>query len=233
MQFSKYFFDNMVAPNLSELKNPVLPDLGDYRKHRWLNALILRLTIFPSLTDPLRSHLKGFFRRTEAAIEEYEAARAALADYVGGAPEVLTRYWNALNHFEYCISQAHQSLFILRRMTKTDYFSKGDGSVPQKLNAVYNLSHHLEKLVEQGKSDQETGIAIWLTNDGITTTTDSLTYAEIAEVVEGLTDAAILLHDKMEQMTSSVFNFPSYKEEGQPDTKIVAEVTPPSKEPDV
>jgi hypothetical protein len=228
LKFSSWFFDNKVAPELSKLKDPSIPDLSEYLKYGWLNALILRTTLKMTLSDQGRSNLVNFMRRTEASIEEYEAARAALNDYLAGPREVLTRYWRALNRFEYCISQAHQALFILRRMLKKNFFEKGDGSVEQRLSAVYNISHHLEKITEQGELDGQTGTVIWLTNDGLVTATDSLTFAEIAEVVEGLAKAAITLDDAMESRITSVIKTPSSREEDQPATEILVKVEPPA-----
>jgi len=72
-----------------------------------------------------------------------------------------------------------QGLDLGRRAIDTDLFSKGDGSVFERLNWLYNKGRHFDP---QGLPTGDLH-ALWITNDGLRAREHAVTFEEMRDAL--------------------------------------------------
>lgn len=126
------------------------------------------------------------------AFVEFEFARLALLDYVGGDKKRFTVYFRALHHFEIAVSLVYQSYDLLRQFTGEDLFDQNDRSPLDRLNSIYNFGRH----IRNERIPQYHLHAVWLSNNEIHVSTDSdggtdsISYFELAQLIKEMGDFA-------------------------------------------
>jgi hypothetical protein len=194
--FSSAFLNTYVAPRITEVGNPSPPDL-----HMLRTPLVHSFALITALgvrnpKEPVRATLVHLFRRTEGAIGAYEDARASLADFTAQpvTDGNVSPYFRALRHFETSVSYAYQAIVIIRKLMKVDrFFEPGDGSQVERLWQLYNIVRHAETKIENGELPEDGSLPIWITTEGLTSTTATLTYAELADMLRDLHDSSMNL----------------------------------------
>jgi hypothetical protein len=147
------------------------------RSH-WLDQFPL-LRIFHNHVAEERAAFAFFLvRRAEAAIDEWELACESARMGI----QQPSRYFKALRHFESCLASLWQGLDLGRRALERDLFTKGDGSVYERLNWLYNKGRHFDPQ-ELPSGDLH---ALWLTNDAINSREHSVTFEEMREAIKVL-----------------------------------------------
>jgi len=168
MPLSHYALDTFVSQDLSKLTSCAPQSLASEFPERscWLNQFVLRL-IFHDHIAELRAALAFVLvRRAEAAIDEWELACEAARQGV----QKPSGYFKTLRHLENC------------RALATDLFTKGDGSVYERLNWLYNKGRHFDpQALPQGDLH-----ALWLTNDGFHSREHAITFEEMREALKVL-----------------------------------------------
>jgi hypothetical protein len=181
-RLTNYFLDHYVAHKLSELTKcgaGELPQSG----RPWLGRFVL-VAVFVDPGAEVGYRFKfNFLRRIEGATAAYEGGRAALLEYLNTPRSTISPYFRALLDFEVCISQLYQALQLLRSAKGKDFFESGDGSVGERLNLMYNDSHHMESRIRDGHIPAEATAAMWITNVGLESSSSSLTFAELRDWV--------------------------------------------------
>jgi len=71
---------------------------------------------------------------------------------------------------------------------KERFWNKGDGSVLEKFNTLYNYIKHAEDKINKTSTDP--GYLLWLTNSGVSCKKESLSFIEIAETLKDLAENA-------------------------------------------
>lgn len=80
------------------------------------------------------------------------------------------QYLAAMTHWEVFLSQAYQAHCLLD-MGQKNMFTRGDGSVLERLSLLYGRAKHVEKAVTTAGQLRESGtLPVWLTNDGLRST---------------------------------------------------------------
>jgi serine/threonine protein kinase len=74
-------------------------------------------------------------------------------------------------------------------------FEKRDGTVEQRLNALYNEMKHIESRIENGQMSSGSTVPVWLENEGLRSVDTTLTFAETAEVLKELAKYATAVMD--------------------------------------
>ncbi len=150
MPLTNYAFDNFVAPKLSELKRcgvEALPEPCNF-----LSSFILSTVFMCRYPDDQRAMLFNFIRRVEQAFYEYEQGTINLRAHVGEPrTDHIALYFRALAHFEQCLAVLYQAAMFFK-VTKPDkkMFHTGDGSVLDRVNKIYNVSHHMYGQIVDG-----------------------------------------------------------------------------------
>jgi hypothetical protein len=122
--------------------------------------------------------LNSVLRATFHTPQRHLANREGFLGYIGSDPPlgvVLSCSWQA-----YCF------LGQVKRL----WFKRDDGSVHERLNALYNRANHADQAIERGDFIEDGPLCVWLTNDGLKSTETKLSFAECAEILEDLARAA-------------------------------------------
>jgi hypothetical protein len=200
-QPSNYVLDNYVAHKLSDLTECGAVELE--AGSPWLNLFILN-SIFSFNVDPkTRAYLFSFLRRTEGATTAYQLARTALTEYIRTPSNVISPYFTALTQFEICISQIYQGCLLLAEATGQRLYEKGDGSVHEKLNAIYIGSKHMDKKIPSDEFPDDATTGVWITNLGLESSCGDISFLELHELLITMHSHADLLSSTMREVEGS------------------------------
>ncbi len=183
MPLSLYALDNFVAQDLSKLTECRLVSVADdFPDHAsWLSLFVLTWMLRIRVPKEKAALAFALIRRAESAIEDYEAARAHLADLVKGGQNI-SLYFRCLRRLDSTVAMVYQALDFSRKAVKKDLFAPGDGSPCQRLNRIYNESRHADpETLPSGQLH-----AVWIKNDGLYMNGVNLTFAELRELVCGI-----------------------------------------------
>jgi hypothetical protein len=181
MPLSDYSLDNFVAHELSSLTKCGAPELS--ANPNWIGQFVLNTVV---IAKPERPYAFTFLRRAEGAFSSYRAARSALIEYVETPRDVLSPYFKALLNFEVCIGQCCQGFNLLRTASGKDWFQKNDKSDGDRLNNLYNNSKHMDERIADGALPTEATAAIWITNEGLESKQDKVTFDELCEILRSM-----------------------------------------------
>lgn len=186
MQFSNYVLEKYIAPEISTFKSANIPDMSNWAKEapNWVSNFFLNSTLVSGFKPPMNAYAFNFLRRAQAAYIEHKQARDATYSFLETGGQSPTRYCLALFHWETFFGQAWHSYSILLKAFKGRAFAKGDGSVEERLNNLYNQMKHVESRIECGQMLPDATVPVWLTNDGIKSTDAFMTYEETADVLK-------------------------------------------------
>lgn len=189
--WSHYALDQFFAPKLSDLGVPHVPALSiDAEVSRsWISAFVLTCALRVQIDDPYRQLMFSYLRRVDAAVVNYCQAQTDLAAYLSAKNVGITHYSRCLYAFENCIAMSYQAFLLLRQLVpdKPSLFERGDGSVLQRMDRVYNASKHADEFIANGGRYPPNGtLPVWLVTTGIESVDCVLTFAELAEEIEAL-----------------------------------------------
>jgi hypothetical protein len=195
MPLSNSSKDRFVAPEMSKFTEATIRDMSnvDSQQEYWLLNYILSTMLRAEHEAPLRQQVYLFLRRTHAAFGEYSSARTATLGYLADHDQNL-QYLEAIGHWEAFLSYSWQAYSSLDR-GKHQLFKKGDGSVLERLLSLHNRAKHADEAIERGDFVEDSPLCVWLTNDGLRSIQTSLTFVEMAEILEDLASWASIFQD--------------------------------------
>lgn len=137
----------------------------------------------------------AFLRQSNAATEAYNTGRSHLLRYVEGVEigeHRLGAYLSALSHFEHCLGSVWKAAELFNRMehkvfnrifARLTVFVKGDKSDLERINKLNDVAKHFTS--EQAA---RASAPIWISNDGLKSATDALSFDELHENVMALSE---------------------------------------------
>jgi hypothetical protein len=173
MPLSSYALERFFAPGIAGFHSADIPDgssLDDQASH-WIANHVLNSVLRASIRPPGNAYIFNFLRRAEGAFAEHANAREATLGFLESGGQALGRYVEALRHWEFFLSEAWNALAILRAFTRylgddeTKLFSKGDGSLAERVNLLYNSMKHVESRIAAGQIEEDATIPVWLSNE--------------------------------------------------------------------
>jgi hypothetical protein len=195
-QYSSEILDLFGSPELSDLTlcgAKELPEPMDYLSAAIWNHIVGTRTRCTSVR-----HLElVMLKRTDAACDEYSAARRDLLRYVEGfrgRNHRLRAYLSALRHFEQCLSAIYQAAILFNKIEQQllnvtvkgiTLFNKGERSDLERISNLYNLIRHFS--AEKAK---HTSAPIWITNSGLKSVDDFLHFEELYSNITALLEVA-------------------------------------------
>jgi hypothetical protein len=188
MRPTNYFLDHFVAHKLSSLTHCGACELPP--ESAWLNTFILNSAFKARLEPKQRAYAFNVIRRTLGAFVAYRQARAELDEYISTGRNVFTPYFRALLNFEISLAQCYQGYELVMTAKGEGFYTKGDGSALQRLNALYRDSKHMDERIENGQLPETATAALWITNTGLESTQASLSFVELGELLMQLGDIA-------------------------------------------
>jgi hypothetical protein len=191
--FGAYAMDNFIGTDMSKLTEVSIPDLTPNENliaHYILNSLSRGF-----FTAEVRAEVYYFLRRVTAALEEWRLAREATLSYVETPGQHPMRYVKAIGHWEAVLTYTWQSCRLVNR-EKNGWYTKGDGSVAEAANELYNQVKHIDDRIAGGETMPVLGpLGVWLTNDGLRSTKHFVTFVGLGELLVHLADLADKLED--------------------------------------
>jgi len=157
----------------------------------WLTNFGLAVIFNDFPPAELRPFVINFIRRIHCAFVEYDHARLQVLQLVKDANGRWSPYFAALNNFEVTVAQLYVALDSIRKHTRHNFFTTGDGSFEERLNHIYNASKHQMAGTE---------LPVWFTNEGIACAQSAVTFSELedfmlkmAGVVKGMCNREVAL----------------------------------------
>lgn len=174
---------------MSSFTAATIHDMSDFDEQQeyWVSNFVQNSMLRTNVNAPFRQYMFNFLRRAEAAFREYTLAREATYAFLGSMGSA-SRYMAALFHWEVWLSQAWHGYELLRRVAGgVQIFEKGDGSIEQRLNLLYNQAKHVASEIENGNlPTSDATLGVWLENAGLRSNDGHLTFSESALVLEDL-----------------------------------------------
>lgn len=201
---SSYALDRFLAPGVSGFTKAEIPDMSDYDSEsaNWVANHFLNSVLRGRRAPRVNALAFNYLRRAEGAFSEHENARRATLDFLAAGRQSASLYTAALRHWEFFLAQAWQGYELLRRLpdeTRTrplKVFRDGDGSVVQRLHALYNSMKHVEnRITTPGQILDAATVPVWLTDAGIKSTDAALSFDETCAILRDLAKWASLFVD--------------------------------------
>ena len=185
-QFSSAILDNHIAPSVSTFTEADIPDMSNHAKEspHWIANFFLNSAFSASFKPPMNAYAYNFLRRAQYAFSEHHLARESTLNFLDNGGQSPTRYAKALFHWECFLSQSWHAFALLMTAWNGKVFDKNDGSVEQRLNALYNQMKHVESRIDKAQILLGATVPVWLENQGLRSIDVTMTYAETAEVLK-------------------------------------------------
>ena len=100
-------------------------------------------------------------------------------------------YFKALFHFETCVAQMWQAYYQTMSFGKSVtgekvlFYEPRDGSVYERLNKLYDFCRYAGD-----NTPEDSTVPVWLTNTGIEAKENSISFAELADLLSEIGDFA-------------------------------------------
>lgn len=186
--FSSVILDRHIAPGVSAFTAAEIPDMTSWSKEsaHWIANYFLNASLSGDFAPPMNAYAYNFLRRAQYAFSEHELARESTLAFVKGGSKSPCGYADALFHWENFLGQAWHGFAILLTAWGGKAFEKNDGSMEQRLNALYNQMKHVESRIDNGQMLPGATVPVWLDNDGLRSVDAQLSYAETGEALKEL-----------------------------------------------
>ena len=198
MTLSDFSKDKFVAPYTSQFTEAQIPDMSDHydQSEYWVANYTLNCMCRGAFEYPHRQYLFNYLRRAEAAFLQHDQAREATINFLNKGGQSPSLYMRAITQWEYYLFQSYHCFNLARYIFgKKKIFEKGDGSIYERLNKLYNQSKHAESCMKHGSIPENGTIPVWLTNEGLSSEEATLAYSETADILEEIAEWAIIFED--------------------------------------
>ena len=199
IKYSTEILEKHIAPGVSTFTVADISDMSGYTKEsaHWIANFFLNSTARGSFRPPMDAYAFNFLRRAQFAFSEHEAARKSTLQFLSGGNQSVVHYADALFHWECFLSQSWHAYALLARAWEGTVFERHDGSVEQRLSALYNQMKHVESRIENSDTQMLPGatVPVWMENEGLRSIDTKLAYSETAEVLKDLAKYANALMD--------------------------------------
>jgi hypothetical protein len=186
--FGAQIRDNHIAPGVSSFTSAEIPDMSVYSKEspHWVANFFLNSAFTSRFKAPMDAYAYNYLRRAQFAFTEHALAREVTLRFLQGGSQSVTRYVEALHHWESFLGQAWHAYNLLHKAWGGKGFEKHDGSVEQRLNALYNQMKHVESRIDNAQMLPGATVPVWLENQGLRSIDTNVTFAESGEVLKDL-----------------------------------------------
>jgi hypothetical protein len=151
--------------------------------------------------DPLGRLVLIFGRRAIHAIREYTIGRELLSAYAAKLKQTNSHFLQAMRattHFESCVGSAYEACALLGRINDLVAEPQPRGDREDRLRKIWNRSKHFdEDIIDSKISSAEITAPVWLTNQGLSPTTASVSFDELHSVLIDLREALKFLAEDL------------------------------------
>jgi hypothetical protein len=185
-------WDTHLVPGISKLVRQSIKPVPAALRPDPLQFVITALLL--GIDAITRVRILNFVRRTREAYEEYALARNGYNAFFRNE-ENTQKYFDSLHHFEVCLASAYQGHELLFGTSGVPFFDKdvpGRAELNWRMNRLYNSSKHTEGMIRSSKFDGKTP-ALWISNDGLQTTSDKMSFAELHHIIFDMSVTACIM----------------------------------------
>lgn len=202
--YSAAMLDTHIAPGVSAFTQANIPVMATWAKEspHWIANFFLNSAFTATFAPPMNAYAYNFLRRAQYAFSEHHLARESTLVFLAPGGQSASRYADALFHWECFLGQAWHAFALLIAAWDGKAFEKNDGSVEQRLNALYNQMKHVESRIENKQLIPGATVPVWLTNAGLQSVDAALTYDESTDVLKELSKYANVLMNPKTAKTS-------------------------------
>lgn len=186
--FYPAFLNQHIAPGVSAFTAADIPDMSKWENEspHWVANFFLNSALGASFAPPMNAYAYNFLRRAEYAYSQHHLAREATLAFLAQGAQSVKHYVEALFHWECYLSQSWHAFSILITAWDGKAFDKNDGSVEQRLNALYNQMKHVESRIDNAQMLSGATVPVWLENEGLISIDTRLSYAETGEILKDI-----------------------------------------------
>lgn len=186
--FSSAILDSHIAPGVSVFTEAEIPDMSGWSKEspHWVGNLFLNSIFTGRFEHPMGAYAYNYVRRAQRAFTEHQLARDATIGFLSSGRRSVTKYTDALFHWECFLGQCWHAYKLLVTAWKGKAFEKGDGSIEERLNALYNQMKHVESRIENEQMPAGATVPVWMENAGLRSIDANLTFMETGDVLKDL-----------------------------------------------
>jgi hypothetical protein len=185
-------WDTHLVPGISQIAEQPIKAVPRVLKPDPLQFVITSILLGIDATT--RARTLNFIRRAREVHEEYGLARRDYRAFFRDK-ENTQRYFDALHHFEVCLSSAYQGHELLFGGRNAPFFDKaisGRAELNWRLNRLYNYSKHTEGMIKSSRFDGKT-LTMWISNHGLQTSSEKMSFVELHHIVFDVTLTACIL----------------------------------------
>ena len=198
--------DGLIAPKISEITTPKIPDIRPKRKDP-LSVFILNFQLSLTISNKTRQLLFNTLRRVQDAFDEYCEGRENILSFAQSDKKSVSSYFASLRSFENCLGHVYQVVRCMNSLEKpfgsSQQFDKGDGSILDRVNTLHTAIKHMDNRFEEGSCPDEISfktlagkpgktkaeklvapnIPVWLTDDALESRCARVTYEELSQEI--------------------------------------------------
>ena len=204
VSYKPALLDRHLAPGISIFTAFDAPDIS--ARHpaapHWLANHFLNSVYRGTYKNKFRQYAANQIYRAQVAFADYQEARAATNEFLkSGQPHnpAIRAYFRALSRWESCLLNLQIFIDVMNRMkmdlNDEQVFKEKDGSPEQRAYSIANTIKHFGSDIAAGRHQERDTVPMWLTNSGLTTAANELTYQELAKLVSEVATAADELQD--------------------------------------
>ena len=202
LRWASAVLNDLIAPDFSAFTHADIPSLSERfpQAPYWLSNYFLNAVGRADYRPPTKQLVLAFLRRAHDAFANYHDAKRATEAYLNGNDPHsgrLTPYYRALTLWEEFALQMSIATDLYRRLSGQKVFEKNDGSKEQRLYDMANRIKHVSTWVGSDEFDEAHVLPLWLSNDGLLSSTSNVTFAEASEVLAGIATIADKLQDPL------------------------------------
>jgi hypothetical protein len=197
--FSSYVIDKFIAPGASSFTQAEIPDMSEYdaQSAHWVDLFFLNSVFRSAWKPPYNAYMYNYIRRAQAAFAEHQTARNDTLSFIDSGRQTPEKYAKALLHWETFLGQSWHAYKTLQTCFSVELYKKGDASVEERLNTLYNQMKHVESRIENKQLPEGATVPVWLRNEGLVSIDSLLTFAETGEVLKDLAKWVNILLDPL------------------------------------
>ena len=190
-----------VAPEISAFTEAYTPDLqDDFEQHKyWLANHFLNSAMRSAFKPPIKQYVLNYIYRSQVLFRLYHEAINSTSEYLkGNEPHnpKIGKYFDAISIWETVFHNWAVAFDLVVKLNGNNkFFVKGSGSEEERAYDINNEIKHCGGSIFGGHWTENSTIPIWLTNTGITSHKNHITYIEISELVREVAKFANKLQD--------------------------------------
>jgi hypothetical protein len=202
--FNAEMLNRLYAPGIATFTACDAPDITGQHPQapHWLANHFLNSLLRSEYKNKYRQFAINQIYRAQTAFADYHEARNLTQEFLakGNPNNPSSRsYFHSVARWESCLLNLHIFIDVMNKMKRDTgdeaVFKEGDGTPEQRAYSMANTVKHWGADILAGRHEEADTVPLWLTNLGLNTRSNEITYAELAALVSQIAEVASELQD--------------------------------------